>query len=233
MPIYELQKYSHWFPGPEQWTVDNDIVAIGGDLHPDRLKVAYQMGIFPWNEPEGVLLWWHPLERAVLNPKNVRISKSSRNLINQRKFTITFNRAFAEVINTCKDIQRPGQDGTWITNDHVESFIQLHNEGVAHSVEAWQEGKLVGGLYGLAFGAVFFGESMFSKVSNASKICFIRLCQRLDVFGYDLIDCQIYNPYLGSLGAISLQREAFCNSLKKSLKIPKDPSLVFDSDEQL
>lgn len=232
MPIYELQKDSLWFPEPQLWPIDNDIVAIGGDLNPDRLLVAYQLGIFPWNEPEGVLLWWNPIERAILSPKQVRISRSSRNIINQQKFTITFNRAFSEVIRTCMDIQRPGQDGTWITDEHVQSFIALHSQGVAHSVEAWQDGKLVGGLYGLSIGGAFFGESMFSKVSNASKICFIILCQRLEAFGYEMIDCQIYNPYLGSLGAFTIQREAFSEKLKSALHKPTNASLVFDSSEQ-
>ncbi len=190
------------------------------------------MGIFPWNEPEGMLLWWHPLERAVLKPQLVKISKSSRNLLNQGKFQVTFNRAFKEVMAQCKSIQRPGQDGTWITEEHQRSFQELHELGYAHSIETWQEGELVGGLYGLSIGSAFFGESMFSKTSNASKIAFIRLAQRLSVFNYSLIDCQVYNQYLGSLGAVNIPREAFQEQLKLALKKAQDPELVFDRDEQ-
>lgn len=232
MAIYELHNDSLWFPQSEDWNVDNDIVAIGGDLKPERLIEAYRLGAFPWNEPEGILLWWSPLERAILIPRQIRITKSSRNLLNQRRFTITFNRAFTQVIEACQSIERPGQDGTWITKAHLDSFVELHQKGLAHSVEAWQNGELVGGLYGLAMGSVFFGESMFSKASNASKICFIRLCQRLEAFGYDLVDCQVYNPHLGSLGAITIHREAFNKQLKQALEKAKDAGLVFDPEEQ-
>lgn len=217
MPIYEIHKNSLWFPEAEHWSIDSDIIAIGGDLSAKRIMAAYEMGIFPWNDPEGSLLWWHPLERAVLFPKQVKISKSSRNIINRRKFRISFNEAFDQVMEICKDIPRTDQEGSWITPDHQKSFGELHKQGHAHSVEAWIDDELVGGLYGLSMGSVFFGESMFSKESNAGKICFIYLAQRLALYNFRMIDCQVYNPYLGSLGAITISREAFLDELKQGL----------------
>lgn len=227
MAIYEIHKNSLWFPEKEHWGTESDIVAIGGDLSPQRILAAYSMGIFPWNEPEADLLWWHPLERAILKPKQVKISKSSRNLLNRHEFRITFNQAFDQVMEACKSIPRRGQDGTWITPEHQKSFSQLHQQGYAHSVEAWKGENLVGGLYGLALGSVFFGESMFSKESNAGKISFIHLAKRLDLYQFKMIDCQVYNDYLGSLGAISISREAFCQELDLALKIPQNHFEVF------
>tara|TARA_Y100001934_G_C12357273_1_gene778791 strand:+ start:1507 stop:2193 length:687 start_codon:yes stop_codon:yes gene_type:complete len=213
MPIYQLDNQSMWFPTPDLWEPDEGIVAVGGDLNPKRLEAAYDQGIFPWNEPESDLLWWCPLERMVLRPKEVHISKSSRNLINQERFQISFNKDFDGVIEACKEVNRPGQEGTWITDEHISSFKQLHREGRAFSVEAWQDDHLVGGLYGITTGACFSGESMFSKQSNAGKICFIELCKRLEFWGIPLIDCQIYNSYLASLGAYRISRESFLKAL--------------------
>jgi len=214
MPIFQLELDSNWFPEEELWEEDDGIVALGADLNPQRILAAYARGIFPWNEPETEILWWNPLERMVMRPKDVRITKSSRNLLNQRKFEITFNRAFPEVIKACQKVLRPGQSGTWITQDHVDSFTSLHESGHAHSVEAWQEGKLVGGLYGLTTGSCFAGESMFSSVSNAGKMAFIHLCKRLEHWDIPLIDCQIYNPYLASLGAYRVSRSRFMRELE-------------------
>lgn len=214
MAIFQLESDSIWFPPEEYWGNDEGIVAIGGDLSVERIIEAYKLGIFPWNEPDSDILWWQPIERMVLRPNEVNISKSSRNLINQKRFKITFNKAFEQVIESCKVIPRNGQQGTWITDEHLASFKELHNRGLAFSVEAWQDEELVGGLYGLTSGSCFSGESMFSKKSNAGKICFIELCKRLDHWGIPLIDCQIYNPYLASLGAYRISRESFLKELE-------------------
>lgn len=214
MPIFQLDHNSNWFPDESLWDEKEGIVAIGSEINAHRLKCAYQNGIFPWNEPDSEILWWSPLERMVLRPEDVHISKSSRNLLNQKKFKITFNQAFEQVIENCRDISRPGQSGTWITEEHLESFKTLHKEGWAHSVEAWEDGNLVGGLYGLTIGSCFSGESMFSKQSNGGKICFISLCKRLEYWGIPLIDCQIYNPYLASLGAYRVSRASFMKEFK-------------------
>lgn len=213
MAIYQLENDSNWFPPLEYWGEEDGIVAIGGDLSPDRLLAAYKLGIFPWNEPDSDILWWQPLERMVLRPKEVNISKSSRNLINQKRFKITFNKAFEEVVEACRMVERAGQEGTWITAEHQASFIELHRRGFCYSVEAWQDDQLVGGLYGITTGSMFCGESMFSKKSNAGKICFIELCKRLDYWGIPLIDCQVYNSYLASLGAYRINRRSFVQQL--------------------
>lgn len=227
MPIFQLDPDKIWFPSEEYWGEEDGIVAIGGDLRPKRILAAYKLGIFPWNEPDSEILWWHPLERMVLRPNEVNISKSSRNLLNQKRFKITFNTACEEVIYNCQRVQRPGQAGTWITDEHLTSFIQLHREGHVHSVEAWQDGELVGGLYGLSTGSCFSGESMFSKKSNAGKICFIELCKRLDYWGIPIIDCQVFNPYLSSLGAYRITRESFQKQLNLCLEEHPDWREVF------
>jgi leucyl/phenylalanyl-tRNA--protein transferase len=227
MPIIQLEENSTWFPDAELWDEKEGIVAIGGSINPKTLLAAYQKGIFPWNEPESEILWWSPLERMVLRPEDVHISKSSRNLLNQKKFKITFNQAFDQVLEACKKIDRPGQNGTWITEDHVSSFKTLHEQGHAFSVEAWLNNELVGGLYGLSIGASFSGESMFSKVSNAGKICFIHLCKRLEYWGIPLIDCQVYNSYLASLGAYRVSRASFMRELKSILNDHPDWEEIF------
>lgn len=215
MPIFQLDAYNTWFPSEEHWEEKEGIVAIGGDLSPKRLLAAYKEGAFPWNEPDSDLLWWNPLERMVLRPEDVNISKSSRNLLNRGLFNITFNKAFDQVIEACQKIKRPGQNGTWITPEHLESFKTLNRAGHAFSVEAWHQDQLVGGLYGLGIGSIFSGESMFSLQSNAGKMCFISLCKRLEYWGIPLIDCQIYNPYLASLGAYRVSRNTFMSEFNK------------------
>ncbi len=227
MAIFQLEKQNNWFPSPDLWGEDESIVAIGGDLSASRLLAGYQLGIFPWNEPDSEILWWNPLERMVLKPGEVNISKSSRNILNQKKFRISFNKAFDQVIEQCRNIPRPGQDGTWITGEHLQSFKELHQQGHAYSVEAWQGDEIVGGLYGMAIGSCFSGESMFSKQSNAGKICFIELCRRLDYWGIPLIDCQIYNPYLASLGAYRVSRESFMKELQHCLDEHPDWQEIF------
>ena len=196
---------------------ENGILAIGGDLTSERLKLAYQSGIFPWFEDDEPLMWWAPDPRMVLFPNELIISKSMRNILNRRIFQVTFNQNFREVITNCQQITRDGQRGTWITNDMVEAYCRLHEEGIAQSVEVWQDDKIVGGVYGIDMGHVFCGESMFSKVSNASKVAFITLVDHLKKNQYQLLDCQVYNDHLASLGAREIDRTDFMAVLKKKV----------------
>lgn len=202
-----------FFP-PVTFASSEGIVAFGGDLSPERLILAYQSGIFPWFDDDEPILWWSPPERMVLFFEDLKISKSMRNILNQKKFSVTFNTAFKEVILHCKKISRNDQQGTWITNDMVEAYCKLHELGVAKSVEVWENGELVGGLYGVDLGHVFCGESMFSKVSNASKFAFIALAKQLEKANYRLLDCQVYNEHLDSLGCVEIDREDFLQVLK-------------------
>jgi leucyl/phenylalanyl-tRNA--protein transferase len=197
-----------YFP-PVETTSPEGIVAVGGDLSPERLVLAYNSGIFPWFEDDEPILWWSPPERMVLFFEDLKISKSMRNIINQKKFKVTFNTAFKEVIQNCKKISRKDQPGTWITDNMVEAYCKLHELGIAKSVEVWENGELVGGLYGIDLGHVFCGESMFSKVSNASKMAFIALAKQLEMANYRLLDCQVYNDHLASLGCVEIERDDF------------------------
>ena len=197
-----------YFP-PAETASTEGIVAVGGDLSPERLLLAYKSGIFPWFEDDEPILWWSPPERMVLFFEDLKISKSMRNIINQRKFKVTFNTAFRDVILNCKKISRKDQQGTWITDNMVEAYCKLHELGIAKSVEVWQDDELVGGLYGVDLGHIFCGESMFSKVSNASKIAFIALAKQLEMANYRLLDCQVYNDHLASLGCVEIEREDF------------------------
>lgn len=203
-----------FFP-PVSEADEDGILAVGGDLSPERLQLAYKNGIFPWFEDDDPIIWWSPNPRMVLLFDELVISKSMRNILNRKMFKVTFNQSFREVISNCKKIKRDGQNGTWITNEMVEAYVKLHELGVAKSVEVWQNEELVGGLYGIDLGHVFCGESMFSKVSNASKIAFIILAQQLQKNNYKLIDCQVYNDHLASLGCREIIREDFINVLKK------------------
>jgi len=202
-----------YFP-PVDGASPEGIVAIGGDLSPERLLLAYRNGIFPWFEDDEPILWWSPPERMVLFLDELKVSKSMRNIINRDMFRITFNTAFKEVITNCRDIKRDGQPGTWITDDMTEAYCRLHELGIAKSVEVWQDNELVGGLYGIDLGHIFCGESMFSKVSNASKIAFIALAKQLEAANYRLLDCQVHNDHLESLGAREIHREDFLEILK-------------------
>ena len=202
-----------YFP-PVDGASPEGIVAIGGDLSPERLLLAYRNGIFPWFEDDEPILWWSPPERMVLFLDELKVSKSMRNIINRDMFRITFNTAFKEVITNCRDIKREGQPGTWITDDMTEAYCRLHKLGIAKSVEVWQDNELVGGLYGIDLGHIFCGESMFSKVSNASKIAFITLAKQLEAANYRLLDCQVHNDHLESLGAREIHREDFLKILK-------------------
>lgn len=185
------------------------LLAVGGDLSPERLSLAYQHGIFPWYNPGSPILWWSPDPRMVLYPKNVKVSKSMRQLFKSDRFRLTKNTRFEEVIENCSSIERVGQKGTWISEEMKQAYIALHETGRAVSYEVWEDSVLVGGLYGVDLGHVFCGESMFSKVSNASKFAFIKLAEECLSKGYELIDCQLYTKHLESLGAEEIPRENF------------------------
>jgi leucyl/phenylalanyl-tRNA---protein transferase len=191
------------------------ILAIGGDLSPERLILAYKSGIFPWFEEGEPIYWWSPNPRMVLFLDELVVSKSMRNILNRNIFKVTFNQNFREVISNCQKIKRNDQNGTWITNDMIGAYCKLHELGIAKSVEVWQKEELVGGLYGIDLGYVFCGESMFSKVSNASKVGFITLVNQLKKGNYKVLDCQVYNEHLESLGCREIPREVFIELLKK------------------
>lgn len=203
----------HWFPDVKDAQEDG-LLAIGGDLHPDRIILAYQKGIFPWFSGQDPL-WWSPDPRFVLFPSKVRTSHSMRSLFKKQAFKVTLNQNFLAVIHSCASIQRMGQNGTWILPEMVESYHILHKKGFAHSIEVWENNELVGGLYGILVGKVFCGESMFSKVANASKYGFIQLCQMLQEKGVLLIDCQVHTHHLESLGAEWMSRHEFIKYLSK------------------
>lgn len=207
--VYQLSESEIWFPKPEL-ADDDGLLAVGGDLSPKRLMLAYQHGIFPWYSDETPILWYSPHERFVLFPERLKISSSMKKIMNSNLFQITFNKAFAEVIQSCAQIKREGDPGTWITDDMKEAYITLNKLGYAHSVEVWQNGELAGGLYGVAVNQVFCGESMFSKVSNASKSALIWLCQNLS---FKMIDCQVHTDHLESLGAEFISREDYLKFL--------------------
>ncbi len=200
------------FP-PVQLANKDGLLAIGGDLSSERLQLAYKSGIFPWFSRGEPIVWYSPNPRMVLFPKKLKISKSMKQLIKKNKFKVTFNQNFKEVIFNCKTINRKDQDGTWITNEMQEAYLKLHKQGIAKSVEVWLENELVGGLYGIDLGTVFCGESMFSKVSNTSKLAFIFLVEKLTKEHYKLIDCQVYNAHLASLGAEEISRKEFLTYL--------------------
>jgi len=191
----------------------NGVVALGGDLSTERLLLAYKSGIFPWYSEGYPIAWYSPDPRMVLFPKAIKISKSMRQLLKKNPFKVRFNSAFAKVIHNCKTIKRNGETGTWITNDMEKAYNELHKQGWAKSVEVYRENELVGGLYGIDLGHVFCGESMFSKVSNASKVALIWLADYLDKQNYKLIDCQVYNEHLDSLGAVEISRKEFLSYL--------------------
>lgn len=212
MPLHILDE-NIWFP-PVDDALEDGLLAMGGDLSTDRLLLAYRQGIFPWFE-DTVPLWWCPDPRFVLFPDRLKVSHSMRNVINKGAFRFTTNKAFEKVIANCQKIKRKHQDGTWITKEVEDAYIQLHHLGYAHSAECWMNGELVGGLYGIKLGKIFFGESMFALAANASKYAFISYVQLLQKEGIELIDCQVYTEHLESLGAEMISRQAFKYYLKK------------------
>lgn len=209
--IFQLDPTIIGFPDPAL-AEDDGLLAIGGDLQSERLLEAYSIGIFPWYSEDTPILWYAPPERFVLFPKEIKISKSMSKIIQRKDFDVTFDQSFGEVISNCSAINRKDQDGTWIVEDMQYAYNTLHKEGFAHSIEVWQNGVLVGGLYGVLVGKVFCGESMFSKVSNASKVALIYLTTQFDI---ELIDCQIHSEHLESMGAKLISRECFYRILEQ------------------
>lgn len=210
LPI--LDERELWFP-PVEEALSDGLLAIGGDLSTERLLLGYRNGIFPWFNEEDPILWWSPNPRCVLFPNHLKVSKSMKQVLRNGTFEFRTNTAFREVITNCANMKREGQPGTWISEEIIDAYTQLHLKGHGHSAECWQENELVGGLYGVLLGKVFFGESMFSKVSNASKFAFINWVERLQQQGIELIDCQMHTPHLESLGAEMISRERFIGLL--------------------
>ena len=203
-----------YFPSVEDANAEG-LLAVGGDLSPERLILAYKSGIFPWFNEGSLILWWSPDPRMVLYPERIKVSKSMRKVLKNKQFSLTRNNCFEAVVDQCALVSRAGQDGTWITNEMKEAYLKLHEMGYAKSYEVWQDGKMVGGLYGIDLGHIFCGESMFSLVSNASKFAFIQLADELHQKKYSLIDCQLYTKHLESLGAEEIPRSLFIEILKK------------------
>ena len=196
------------FPPIENATTDG-LLAVGGDLSPDRLLLAYSKGIFPWFNEDSLILWWSPDPRMVLFPEKVRVSRSMKKVLSSKRFRLTKNQQFEKVIETCAAIKRKGQEGTWITRSMKEAYTELHRRGVATSYEVWEDDQLVGGIYGVDLGHVFCGESMFSSVSNTSKFALIMLARELHEKNYKCIDCQLYTKHLESLGAEEISRTRY------------------------
>ncbi len=206
-----------WFPDP--YTAPADFpLAFGGDLSPERLLFAYSLGIFPWYSEGEPIMWWSPDPRMVLFPQDLKISRSLKKML--KKFEVSFDRDFERVIKMCASVKRKGQEGTWITPEMVDAYIRLHKLGYAHSVEVYLNGELVGGLYGVSIGRTFFGESMFHTVSNASKVGFVHLVERLKSWNFDIIDCQQSTQHMARFGAVDISRKKFLDILKKSVKKP-------------
>lgn len=216
MPVFWLNEKEMAFPHPTL-AEPGGLLAVGGDLDPDRLILAYRNGIFPWFEEEGNFFWYAPDPRFVLFPGELKVRKSMRSIFNQHKFEYTLDTAFEQVIRACAETPRSGQDGSWITEAFIRGYTELHRQGLAHSLEVWHEGVLAGGLYGLSLGRIFYGESMFSRQPNASKAGFIRLVRALEHSGFWLIDCQQQTQHLQSLGARAIAREQFQAFLTRNI----------------
>ena len=213
MPVYRLTE-ELLFPDP-RWATPEGLLAIGGDLSPERLLLAYLIGIFPWYGEEQPILWWSPDPRCVLFPQDIYVSRRLARLIRQRRFHLTCNLAFARVVTACADLRIQNGEATWLISAMQDAYRELHALGFAHSVEAWYGDELVGGLYGVALGKFFFGESMFHRRSNASKVILAQLARYLDREGFLLLDCQVPNPHLQSMGARDVPREDFLELLAK------------------
>jgi len=218
MPVYLLSD-DIVFPPPNLASQEG-LLAVGGDLCQDRLLLAYSMGIFPWFSEAEPTMWWSPDPRLVLYPDELQVSRSLQKTIKKAVFQITMDQAFAQVITECAKIRRKRNEGTWIVPDMINAYCQLHISGFAHSVEAWQNDTLVGGLYGVSLGKCFFGESMFTHATNASKTAFVALVNHLKAFSFDLIDCQVTTGHLVSFGAREIPRNLFLEQLKESLGAP-------------
>jgi leucyl/phenylalanyl-tRNA---protein transferase len=219
VPIYLLDEEDVLFPPPEL-ADESGLLAVGGDLRPERLLEAYARGIFPWYSEGQPILWHSPDPRFVLQPSRLHVPRSLAKVRRRGRFEIRYDTAFAEVIAACADVERPDQDGTWITAEMEEAYLELHRLGFAHSVESWSEGRLCGGLYGVSLGEAFFGESMFALEADASKVAFVSLVERLAGWGFELVDCQQQTQHLARFGAEAWPRPAFLRALGKALEAP-------------
>ncbi len=230
MPV-RLIRGDQRLPNPEESDA-RGLVAVGGDLRPERLLDAYQRGIFPWYGEGLPILWHSPDPRFVLEPSALRVNRSLRKAIRRRPYRLSFDTAFSSVIRRCAAIPRPDQDGTWITNDMIEAYERLYALGYAHSVEAWLGDELVGGVYGVAVGAVFCGESMFAVAPDASKIAFVYLVRQLERWGFELVDCQVHTEHLERFGAVEWERGRFLEVLGRlrGRRVGPEGAWVFDAD---
>ena len=218
MPVYRLSR-ELVFPDPRE-AEPSGLLAVGGDLGSGRLLLAYSMGIFPWYGEGQPILWWSPDPRCVLDLDDLHVSRRLRRVLNQGRFDVTFDADFRGVIRACASVDRHGQDGTWITPEMEQAYVRLHDTGLAHSAECWRGGELVGGIYGVALGRGFFGESMFHRAADASKVALARLVERLAGWGFHFIDAQVTTSHMLSLGAREVPREAFLASLDEALRHP-------------
>jgi len=210
------------FPHPDE-ADQNGLLAIGGDLGTERLISAYSMGIFPWYDHDSPILWWSPDPRLVLFPDELRVSRSLRQCLRKGIFTVTVNSAFEQVIRSCADAHRRGQAGTWITGEMIRAYTELHQKGYALSAEAWCDGELAGGLYGIKLGSIFFGESMFALRSNASKVAFVTFIEQMRQKGLTVVDCQVTTEHLLSMGAREIPRSAFLALLSRGISSSTSP----------
>jgi len=218
MPIFLLTQ-ELIFPPAE--TADHDgLLAVGGDLSPKRLLLAYKSGIFPWYDEDCPILWHSPDPRMVLEAENLRVNRSLRKFLRKNPYQLSMDTAFEEVITHCAYVQRPDQSGTWLTPEMIDAYITLHKQGYAHSIEAWKEDQLVGGLYGLSIGKIFFGESMFALAPNASKVAFVSLIQQLKEWDIQLVDCQVHTDYLEHFGAELWPRKRYLQALRQAVRSP-------------
>jgi leucyl/phenylalanyl-tRNA--protein transferase len=219
LPVFLLGPDPEGFP-PAERADRTGLLAVGGDLSPARLLAAYRRGIFPWSSEGQPILWHSPHPRFVLEPRDFHLPRSLGKVLKRKTFEVRFDSAFAEVIGACAETPRPGQSGTWITDEMREAYVELHRMGYAHSAESWQEGKLVGGLYGISLGSAFFGESMFAHAPDASKVAFAELVQRFQAWGFTLIDCQQESAHLARFGAAPWPRSRFLEALRIALAQP-------------
>jgi leucyl/phenylalanyl-tRNA--protein transferase len=218
LPVYRLD-HRIAFPPPEK-AESSGLLAVGGDLRPERLLLAYSLGIFPWYDDDMPILWHAPDPRAVLLPAEVHVPRSLAKLMRKRPFEVRLDTAFEDVIGECSRMSRPGQGGTWITDEMRAAYIKLHELGYAHSAEAWQDGALVGGLYGVSLGSIFYGESMFAAAPDASKVAFVTLCAQLERWEFSLVDCQQKTEHLMRFGAVMWKRKRFQAAISAGVQQP-------------
>lgn len=214
MPVFCFDENRFYLPSPDV-ADEEGLVLIGGKVTPERIVEAYKKGIFPWYNDDSLPLWWSPDPRFILFPEELHVSRSMKKVLEKNQYEFKINTSFTDVIEKCANVERKEQDGTWITKDIKEAYTDLHYNGIAHCAEAWKENELVGGMYGIRLGEVFFGESMFSTATNASKFAFIKFVQQLQYDGIRLIDCQVYTDHVASLGARLVPRDSFLQLLEK------------------